>query len=74
MKTMLDKIVGCFSFVLDVVVSTPLAAIAYIISCIKHESDEAFYRRAFRMLPIFVKDDLTEDDFVYMCRTKYFEK
>ena len=64
MKTMWRKIVYWFWYLIGLVVSSPSVAIAYIIKCIKHESYEAYIRRAFRMVPNFVKGDITEDIFV----------
>ena len=70
MKTVLKNIVNGFQIGLGFVCTIPFAITASIISGIKHESVEAYYRRAFRMLPSFLKGNLTEDDVVDIIQNK----
>ena len=70
MKTVLKNIVIWFQIGPGFVCAIPFVITAIIISAIKHESVEEYYRRAFRILPSFLKGNLTEDDFVDICRTK----
>ena len=70
MKTMLKKIIFWFQVGLGSALTIPFAIISRIITNIKHESDEAYVRRAFRMLPGFLKEGLTEDDFVGLVQNR----
>ena len=70
MKTMLKNIIYWFQIGLDFICAITFVITAGIISYIKHESAEAYCRRAFRMLPSFLKGNFTEDDVVDICRTK----
>ena len=70
MKTVLKNIVIGFQIGLGFVCAIPFAITASIISDIKHESGEAYCRRAFRMLPSFLKGNFTEDDVIDIYRTK----
>ena len=70
MNTVLKNIVIGFQFGLGFVCAIPFAITASIISDIKHESLESYYRRAFRMLPSFLKGNFTEDDVVDIIQNK----
>ena len=74
MKTMLEKIIFWFWVGLGFTLAIPFVTIARIITDIKRESDEAYVRRAFRMLPRFLKMGPTEDDLIDLLGTEDSDK
>lgn len=71
MKTMLETIVYWITAGIAIVEAIPVAIIARIISLIKSESDEMYYRRCYRLMRWYF-GSITEDDFVYnYCSSKH---
>lgn len=68
MKTMLKKIVFWTITGIAIAEAIPIRIIAMIITYIKHESDEQYYRRYYRIMHWYFRMvDCSEDEFVYSC-------
>ncbi len=74
MKT-LAKIVFWTINVVAIAECVPVVITDIIITNIKHESDEAYYRRCYRMMRWYFRIfECSENDFIDLCRTKAHDK
>lgn len=70
MKKLLLDIVYNLTYLVLYMVAYPVTLTGFIVGSIKHESKEQCCRRAFRLMPRFLRTRLTEDEFIDCCRSK----
>lgn len=70
MKTMLKNIIYNLTYLLLYMIAYPVTLTGFIVGSIKHESKEQCCRRAFRLMPRFLRTGITEDQFIDRCRSK----